>query len=323
MRTLLIKTSATLIAIFVANILLAPLYVVCVLSSFVACFIPMAPTKIATKNLKERLNLNAWQIKMTLFGVYLNYWMYVVENFILLPLGLIYFKEIEETVPFLTQVCEKYGTEAKPGFLVLGAHYANFELCGFLVSRRIKKHFGKEMYAFTKAAKVPFVNAFWGWYRPKMGFNIILTNRKDRMQALDAVAKNGSCLALIADHKQKTATVFIRFFGSFAVFPTKGVEVALNNRMPIVHLGCRRIFPGIHQFHFSEGYNPHLTAKAGFKFLGNTQWMRSEIYKSATATEYAQEAEVMAAFAGWLELIIRKKSSQWFWNYKKWSRQPV
>lgn len=308
------------------NFVLLPAHLAFAVLATIMTFIPIFPTRIGLKNLTQQLKVSRVKAHFLLAGVYLNYCYYLYEIYFLSFLGLIVFDELDECTNAFGAIREKYKSHGgTQGILILGAHYSNFELLGFIISRGLKKKYGMKVYALTKPSRSKLVSAFWRWFRPLMGFHVIETNRSDLFEEMGNQARAGNCISLIADQKPKRAGLFIEFFGTYAAFPVRGLTVLKNANMPVIALASRRIFPGYAKVYYSEMHNAHLTIdKKSFspeQAVCNLPYRRARVLETSRAEFDEVAVEIMSSFAGWLELVIHTGVTQWFWDYKKWSRK--
>ena len=99
----------------------------------------------------------------------------------------------------------------------------------------------------------------------------------------------------------------MRFFQEDAAFPGKGVSVALAQGMAFVHVTMRRLSLGHFQMICEEGCNTHHT--------------QGIVNDSDAPVSDLLIADVLGAYARWLEGVIREEPGQWSWDYRKWSRK--
>ncbi len=72
----------------VLNLFFLPLYFCFLLLAIVGAFLPIYPTKIARNNLKNRLGASFWKQSLLIVRIFLNYFFYFLELFLLHPLRL-------------------------------------------------------------------------------------------------------------------------------------------------------------------------------------------------------------------------------------------
>lgn len=309
-----------IILLVAVNLIMLPLHVIFVVMAATASFIPIYPTRTALKNFKNQLGANQLKAHFLLVGVYLNYCYYIYEIYFLNFLGLALFKNLEECTEFIDQTSRKHNFQNGQvlGPVILGAHLSNFELLGFQVSRRLKNKFGIPVYALTKPSKSKIISRFWRWFRPLMGFHVIETNGSDLLIKMKSCALQGNSISLIADQKPKKDGLFLKFFGDFCAFPTRGLALLVELKMPVVFLGSRRIFPGYSEIYYCEENSAqYIDGKGNF-----IPFQPAEICSDGSQPVENKVTTIMAAYAGWLESVIQKSLHQWFWDYKKWSRKP-
>lgn len=304
------------IFLILVNVFLFEVYVVLYAFCLALSFVPIFPTRVGTKNFRERLGASFFKSRFLMSSVYMHYFFYFIEAAVLFPLRLTQVDGVEEFCEFLKRLQAKYGKGSDEGFVVLGAHYSNIEETGGAVSDALAKlSTNAKFVCLAKPSRVEIVTRVFDWYRSKHGIDIVWTHRKDLVRELIKNVKSGNSLGYLIDQKPAARGAFIQFIGAYAAFPIAGLEVPVRAGLPVVHVVTRRIFPGYFQLVFEEGYQQHL----GVSSEGIAQ---AEYLKGSLTAKEEEIIGIMACYAYWLEKVIRKSPAQWSWDYKKWSRKP-
>lgn len=317
-------------ALAAVTLLLAPLFVFGALCAALLVCLPLFPTRTGTRNLRARLGASWLGARWQLFGVYMHYVSYAIEAFVLSPLGLVVMGNATECQKFFIQVQHKYGLARSTGFLMAGAHYGNIEALGGAVSGLLTAEFGTELYVLAKPSATPFLTRFIQSYRDSRGIRALLTDRKDLVRGMLECLKKGHTLGLLIDQKPASGGLFVSFFGKPCAFPVAGLELGVKLGIPVVYITARRIWPGYFKMLFADGSNLHLKplSNAGELTLpsstplGNTPVFAATLFDASLSPKQMRVAEMVAAYVGWLEGIVRAKPTQWCWDYRKWSREP-
>jgi lauroyl/myristoyl acyltransferase len=311
------------LGLILLNVLLFPVYAILIfLSLFVAIF-PIFPTQIGAQNARERLGLNWFVSRLFIAGVFLNYAFYFVEAFLIWPLGMTVVTQKKQFEEFLIGIKTRYGKNTETGFLFVGAHYGNIEIGGQAVAQVLEEKFQSRCYFLAKPARFNFLTSFLEKYRSSRGIHHMWTDRKDLLKAMIAASRSGKSLAFLIDQKPAKGGLFVKFFGKFSAFPVAGLDVGIRAGMPVVHITAQRVFPGYARLIFAEGDNKHLTSTNNETLVsGNSSVSRNEYFDAQLSEKERRVAEIMSAYVGWLEGVIRSHPLQWAWDYKKWSREP-
>lgn len=305
------------LALILVNILLSPLYAVFWLTALLVTFLPIFPSKVGLKNLRERLQTSRLRAHVILTNVFFGYVIYFFEAAVLFPLGLCSVENENESTAVFSALKEKFHPNAKVGFACLGAHFSNIEEAGGNVARSLAEVSDSRFVCLAKPGAISLVTKFFDWYRGLHKIDVLWTNRKDLVRAMLLTAKQGNSIGYLIDQKPAGRGIFIEFFGKFCAFPFAGLEVALKAKMPVVHVTFQRIFPGRFRCIIEEGFQPHLGESCDETSPRFARYLKEGITSSEIPT-----AQIMACYVRWLEETIRRAPAQWAWDYKKWSRNP-
>lgn len=306
-------------------LLLTPLHAIVGLFAFVLTWLPIFPTRTGLTNLRCRLGLGWLKSRGVLSVVYFNYYLYALEVFVLWPLGLETMEREDELLRFMLALREKYDMPSHRGFIVLGAHFSNIESAGAALCRVFQKGGMGEHVILAKPSALKLITAFFQFYRGRRGIRLLWTDRKDLLRSLLNHARAGDSLCFLVDQKPSSGGIFVKFFNEWAAFPYAGPDVGLRFECPVMHVTARRILPGWFRLEFAEGENSRLRIARPLPpdvQRTGTQYECREVYAQHLSEKELRMAPVLSAFAGWLEVVVRSAPSQWFWDYRKWSRKP-
>ena len=308
-----------------SQVFLAPVHAVVFLLSFLLTLVPVFPTRTGLSNLRTRLGVRGCKAHGLLAGVFFNYYLYALEVFLLWPLGLETVEREDELLRYMLALREKYGLPSDRGFVVLGAHFSNIESAGAALCRVFRQGGFGEHVILAKPSSVRGVTKFFQVYRNQRGIRLLWTDRKDLLRQLLQHARSGDSLCFLVDQKPAIGGIFARFFNEWAAFPFAGPDVGLRFDMPVLHVTAKRILPGWFRLEFAEGENSRLriarTLPLDVERTG-TRYECRDVLTLHLGEKELRMAPVMSAFAGWLEVVVRQAPTQWFWDYRKWSRKP-
>jgi lauroyl/myristoyl acyltransferase len=265
------------------NLLLSPIYLAFWCIGFVLTFLPIFPSRVGLENLKQRLALGYLKRHLVMSRVYLNYILYFLEITLFQIIGCVQYSNENAFYEFMSSL----KTELPP--TVLGAHLGNIEAGGQVTARAIQNVFRKDFFVLAAPAPHPILTWFEQRIRSMHGLQVIQNNRPDLARCLLKTMKEGNSLGLLIDQKPSSGGPFFPFFGTPAAFPAAGVTLATRTRPEFIFVATRRIWPGRFEILFEKLASPE---------------------------------NIMEQYVSILEKNIRKSPSQWFWDYKKWSRKP-
>ncbi len=282
-------------------------------------FFPINASLVGIYNLKKQLQKSTWHSHILLAEVFLQYFYYCIELFILWPLGLIKIANIEEFAELIKLTHDKYKLGINQGIVSLGGHYGNIEILGHAMMDAYAMADVKPFYALAKPSKIKIINKIFEHVRQKRGFNVLWTGTKNFHESMINVAQSGFGLALLVDQKPPRDGIFIPFFTEKAAFPARGISIAVEARMAFVHVTAKRVGLGKFELIFSEGCNEHLVSEDLFS-EGSIKAQNAS-KKTESSILIPQCTAVLTQYAIWLQNIIQCDPGQWFWDYRKWSRK--
>lgn len=313
--------------IFILNFIFIPIYFVFFILSFILSFIPIFPTLTSKENLRNQVHIQGVKANGIITLMYLNYAFYLFEAFIFDPLRLTHCT-LENNLNLIETMLEMkriYPQTKNLGFVYISPHMANVEMYSLPITQANKILGQEQVYALAKPSKIHFINKLLLWYRERPGLGIFWTDTKLIANMGLAIKKNCS-IAMLVDQKPKTGGVFLKFFNQYAAFPLAGLRFCMSKNMIVLYTSGHRVIPGWVSMQIRAGKNPHLEIQNAShmegvqtqSFTPTDMWDKENIYEK---DKYA--AVEMSYFVRWIENEIKKKPSQWCWDYRKWSRKPV
>ena len=179
------------------------------------------------------------------------------------------------------------------GLLIVGGHYSNFEIVGYLMGL-----FGFNVYSIARPLDNKFVNDYLYGVRRRMGQKII--DKKGAAKLMAKTASSGATLCFIADQDAGKKGIFVDFFGRKAsTYKSIGL-IAITNNIPIVVGYSRRI--GNH-FYFELGVN---------RIIFPEEWADKENPLEWITAEYTKA----------IEDFVREDPTQYWWLHRRWKHRP-
>ena len=303
------------------NVMFIPVYFSVGLLAFLATWIPLFPSRVGLANLRERMGTSYWRSHILLTRVFMQYFYYFVELIFIWPLGLTILDEKDDLHLYLKSLVEKYELGSNRGFILAGGHFGNIETCGTAISHAFVK-LGKKCCVLAKPTKSKLLNRLFDWYRVSRNITVVMTSKSDLFKTMQEQILNGTSLGFVLDQKPKKGGVFVRFMGECAAFPFHGPNIGMKAAFPVVHIAAQRILPGHFRIRYAEGHNVHLAAyRNQGRTEGNSLCPANEICSPNSNETPSEIEEVLAGYVGWLEGLVRESPTQWFWDYRKWSRR--
>ena len=179
------------------------------------------------------------------------------------------------------------------GLLIVGGHYSNFEIVGYLMGL-----FGFNVYSIARPLDNKFINKHLYEVRRRMGQKII--DKKGAAELMGKTASSGATLCFIADQDAGKKGIFVDFFGRKAsTYKSIGLIAATNN-IPIVVGYSRRIG---NRFYFEIGVNRIIFPEEWIGLDDPLEWITAEYTKA-------------------IENFVREDPSQYWWLHRRWKHQP-
>ena len=179
------------------------------------------------------------------------------------------------------------------GLLLVGAHYGNFEIAGYLLGL-----FGFNVYSIARPLDNKYISRYLYGVRQRAGQNII--DKKGAAELMAKTASNGATLCFIADQDAGRKGIFVDFFGRKAsTYKSIGL-LAVTNNIPIAVGYSRRID---NRFFFEIGVN---------RIIFPHEWADKEDPLTWVTQEYSKA----------IEESVREHPSQYWWLHRRWKTRP-
>jgi len=179
------------------------------------------------------------------------------------------------------------------GLLIVGAHYSNFEIIGYLMGL-----FRFNVYSIARPLDNKLISNYLYGVRQRAGQKII--DKKGASRLMDKTASSGATLCFIADQDAGKKGVFVDFFGRKAsTYKSIGL-IAITNNIPIVVGYSRRIG---NRFFFEIGVS---------RIIFPEQWADKDDPLEWVTAEYTSA----------IEKFVREDPSQYWWLHRRWKHRP-
>lgn len=191
------------------------------------------------------------------------------------------------------EILEK-ALEKKKGVIVFSAHFGNWELVPFILSRHLNKRIG----SIAREMDNPLVEAVVLKFREHMGSTIIY--KKNSIRTMLKMLEDNQVIYLLIDQNTiEKEAVFVDFFGR---------RVAAVPSVSLLHL--KKDKPVIPLFlHYEKD-------KIVLDLLEEIQF--------TPGGDHAQDLEQLTQLCtSIIEENIRKYPEQWFWFHNRWKTRPV
>jgi KDO2-lipid IV(A) lauroyltransferase len=179
------------------------------------------------------------------------------------------------------------------GLLMVGAHYSNFEIIGYLLGM-----FGFEVYSIARPLDNKYISKYLYGVRRTAGQRII--DKKGATALMEDLTSKGSTLCFVADQDAGKKGIFVDFFGRKAsTYKSIGL-LAITKKMPIVVGYSRRID---NRFFFEMGIN---------RIIFPEEWADKDDPLNWVTAEYTKA----------IEEFVREDPSQYWWLHRRWKHRP-
>ena len=179
------------------------------------------------------------------------------------------------------------------GLLLVTAHYANFEIIGYLLGL-----FGFNIYSIARPLDNKFINRYLYGVRRRVGQRII--DKKGAAELMDKLVSNGATLCFIADQDAGRKGVFVDFFGRLAsTYKSIGL-LAITENIPI-GVGCSRRIGN--RFFFEISVN---------RIIFPNEWADKDDPLKWVTAEYTKA----------IEQFVREDPTQYWWLHRRWKHRP-
>jgi KDO2-lipid IV(A) lauroyltransferase len=178
------------------------------------------------------------------------------------------------------------------GVIIVMGHFGNWELGAAYLAVR-----GLPVDAVAMHMANPFSDGFITRTRTRLGLNVVFDEHAVRR--IPKALKEGHAVVLVSDQGAKgLAGTFVDFFGRPAKTPRGAAVFAMRNRLPVIFVAAVRQPDNRYRFHAT----PVAIAETGDK----------EKDIDATVQNYTAV----------IEDYVRRFPEQYFWQHRRWKRQP-
>jgi KDO2-lipid IV(A) lauroyltransferase len=179
------------------------------------------------------------------------------------------------------------------GLLMVGAHYSNFEIIGYLMSL-----FGFKVYSIARPLDNKYISRYLYGVRRAAGQRII--DKKGATALMEQLASSGATLCFVADQDAGKKGIFVDFFGRKAsTYKSIGL-LAITKNMPVVVGYSRRVG---NRFYFEI---------AATRIIFPEEWADKDDPLKWLTAEYNRE----------IENFVRQDPSQYWWLHRRWKSRP-
>lgn len=187
----------------------------------------------------------------------------------------------------------KWMMKEERGLLIVGAHYGNFEIVGYLMGL-----FGFNIYSVARPLDNKYINKYLYGVRQRMGQQII--DKKGAAEIMQKITETGATLCFVADQDAGRKGIFVDFFGRKAsTYKSIGL-IAITQNIPIVVGYSRRID---NRFFFEIAAN---------RIIFPSEWADKDDPLKWVTAEYTKA----------IEDFIRREPSQYWWLHRRWKHRP-
>lgn len=178
------------------------------------------------------------------------------------------------------------------GVIVVMGHLGNWELGASYLAMR-----GLPTDAVAMHMANPFSDGFITRTRTRLGLNVVFD--ENAVRRIPKALKEGHAVVLVSDQGAKgLAGTFVSFFGRPAKTPRGAAVFALRNRLPVIFVAAVR--QPDHRYRFHATPVP----------IADTGDREKDI--DATVQNYTAV----------IESYVRRFPEQYFWQHRRWKRQP-
>ena len=194
---------------------------------------------------------------------------------------------------FKTVERAKWLMQEGKGSLMVGAHYGNFEILGYMLGL-----FGFNIYSIARPLDNRFINRYLYDVRQRAGQKII--DKKGAAELMDKIASMGATLCFIGDQDAGKKGIFVDFFGRKAsTYKSIGL-LAITNNIPIGVGYSRRVD---NRFFFEIGAPRVIFPEEWADKDDPLQWVTAEYTKA-------------------IEQFVREDPTQYWWLHRRWKHRP-
>ncbi|MFA5424743.1 MAG: lysophospholipid acyltransferase family protein [Phycisphaerae bacterium] len=194
---------------------------------------------------------------------------------------------------FTTAEHAKWLMKEEKGILMVAAHYANFEIMGYMLGL-----FGFNIYSIARPLDNPYISRYLYGVREEAGQKII--DKKGATSMMDSLMKSGATVCFIADQDAGRKGIFVDFFGRKASTYKSIALIAMQYNVPIGVGYSRRVD---NKFYFEIGVN---------RIIMPDEWKDKDDPLRWITQEYTSA----------IEKFVRDDPTQYWWLHRRWKHRP-
>jgi KDO2-lipid IV(A) lauroyltransferase len=178
------------------------------------------------------------------------------------------------------------------GVIIVTGHLGNWELAGSYVAAR-----GVPLDVIVRRMANPLFDRFLNGTRERIGMRVVYD--AEAVRRTPRALREGSAVAFLADQGVLgLASTFVPFFGRPAKTPRGPAVFALRFKAPVVFACALRKPNGRFVMHFEE------------------------VPVQDTGDRDTDVDAIVATYTATLERWVRRAPEQYFWQHRRWRRQP-
>ena len=178
------------------------------------------------------------------------------------------------------------------GIILVTGHLGNWEFGGAYFAAR-----GVAIDVVARGMANPIFEAYVGRTRRKIGMEVI--HDKDAVRRTPRSLRDNRCVAFVSDHDALgLASTFVPFFGRPAKTPRGPAVFALRFEVPVLFVAIVR------------------------EPSGRYAVLIEPVPVNPTGDREADIDAIVLSYTEMLEAYVRKYPAQYFWQHRRWRRQP-
>lgn len=182
--------------------------------------------------------------------------------------------------------------EAGRGAVIVAGHHGNWELLGAYIAAR-----GVPIDVIVRGMSNELFDAYLNETRRVLG--MIVVHDREAVRRAPRSLREGRAVAFVADQGVRgLASTFVTFFGRPAKTPRGAAVFALRFNAPVLFVDALRL-PG-----------------------GKYQIIIEPVVAEVTGEREKDVDAIISRFSEVLERWVRKVPEQYFWQHRRWRRQP-
>lgn len=184
------------------------------------------------------------------------------------------------------------GLAAGRGVILVTGHLGNWEFGGAYFAAR-----GVPIDVVARGMANPIFEAYVGRTRRKIGMEVI--HDKDAVRRTPRSLRDNRCVAFVSDHDALgLASTFVPFFGRPAKTPRGPAVFALRFEVPVLFVAIVR------------------------EKSGKYAVLIDPVPVNPTGDREADIDQIVLTYTEMLEAYVRRYPEQYFWQHRRWRRQP-